>query len=160
MIVRPLGAADLAAWREIRLEALGAHPAAYRTTRAEEAARPDAAVAERLATGTLHGLWDGEALAGTAGLAPDPRCAHRGRITSVYVRPRWRGTGAADRLLREMFAAGRAAGLLEAELDVGAGNARAIRLYERLGFAGTGAAPSDGDGLESLRYVRRLDGPA
>jgi putative acetyltransferase len=55
---------------------------------------------------------------------------------TVAVHPDWRGRGVGSALFQALFAAARAMepAIVRVELNAGAGNAGAIRLYERLGF--------------------------
>ncbi len=55
---------------------------------------------------------------------------------TVAVHPDWRGRGVGSALFQALFAAARAMDppIVRVELGTGAGNAGAIRLYERLGF--------------------------
>jgi len=62
--------------------------------------------------------------------------------------PAWRGRGLGRRLMEAAIAAGWDAGLERIELEVFASNARAIALYEKLGFVTEGVK----------RRSRKLDG--
>lgn len=55
---------------------------------------------------------------------------------TVAVHPDWRGRGVGSALFQALFAAARAMDppIVRVELNAGAGNAGALRLYERLGF--------------------------
>lgn len=55
---------------------------------------------------------------------------------TVAVHPDWRGRGVGSALFHALFAAARAMDppIVRVELNAGAGNAGALRLYERLGF--------------------------
>lgn len=55
-------------------------------------------------------------------------------VTSVSVLPQWRNLGLAEQLLRASLENAKAVGMRGARLEVGVGNARALRLYEKLGF--------------------------
>ena len=57
-----------------------------------------------------------------------------GEITNVAVRPAWRGQGIARLMLAKLLEEGRRAGGTAFTLEVRAGNAPAIALYEGLGF--------------------------
>lgn len=76
--------------------------------------------------------------------APAPR-----QVWSLNVAPEHHGTGIAQRLLDETLGAG------PAYLWVAKGNARAIRFYERNGFALDGTASTEqDDGVTEVRMVR------
>lgn len=63
-----------------------------------------------------------------------PRGPARWRLATMGVRPAARGGGAAQRLLDDLVARARAAGVAALELEVFAQNERALRLYRRHGF--------------------------
>jgi GNAT superfamily N-acetyltransferase len=67
----------------------------------------------------------------TAGSWDEPRAAE---LRALFVRPRWFGTGLADRLHEEFVAAARARAYPWAWLSTPAANARARRFYERRGW--------------------------
>ncbi|HEY1562174.1 MAG TPA: GNAT family N-acetyltransferase [Caulobacteraceae bacterium] len=136
LALRRLTADDAAVLRELRLEAFAVHPRDFRSSPADEAAAPLAALAGKLGRDHVLGLFDGETLVGAAGLSIDPRAklAHKGLIWGVYVRPAWRGQGGAERLLAGLIEA--AKGRVESlHLVVSDGNGPALRLYTRLGFS-------------------------
>lgn len=62
-------------------------------------------------------------------------------INNVALRPACRGVGLGTALLLHVFAEGRRLGARRATLEVRAGNAEALRLYERLGFRVAGTRP-------------------
>jgi ribosomal protein S18 acetylase RimI-like enzyme len=84
-------------------------------------------------------------------------------VEQVYVSSRHRGTGVAAALLGEAERRVRRNGHERAWLAVVAGNARARRFYERMGWTDEGAfdypAASTGGTIPvpCVRYVRRLD---
>jgi GNAT superfamily N-acetyltransferase len=84
-------------------------------------------------------------------------------VEQVYVSSRHRGTGVAAALLGEAERRVRTNGHQRAWLAVVAGNARARRFYERMGWTDEGAfdypAASSGGAIPvpCVRYVRRLD---
>lgn len=70
------------------------------------------------------------------------------QLWSINVAPEHQGSGVAQRLLDEVLGEG------PAYLWVARGNARAIRFYERNGFALDGTADLRPDGMTELRMVR------
>ncbi|HET6729741.1 MAG TPA: GNAT family N-acetyltransferase [Jiangellaceae bacterium] len=84
-------------------------------------------------------------------------------VEQVYVSSRHRGTGVAAALLDEAERLVRSNGHERAWLAVVAGNARARRFYERMGWTDEGAFdyPAANAGstipVPCLRYVKRLD---
>ncbi|HEX4883841.1 MAG TPA: GNAT family N-acetyltransferase [Casimicrobiaceae bacterium] len=150
MTIRPLVPADFAAYRAVRLRALAEHPDAFTSSADEEAsAEGDARMARRLSPppsaphdGMLGALDDG-ALVGTIGMTVDMRakCRHRGLVVGMYVVPERAREGIGRALLDAQIARARAVRLAGLTLTVTAGNARALRLYERAGFAVVGRDP-------------------
>ncbi len=67
-------------------------------------------------------------------VAPRP-ARGRWRLATMGARPAARGSGAAPALLQDFVARARAAGVPTVELEVFAANERAVRLYQRHGFA-------------------------
>jgi ribosomal protein S18 acetylase RimI-like enzyme len=57
------------------------------------------------------------------------------RLADILILPEYRGKGAGNALIRQLIGT---AGRLPVRLSVDAGNTRAARLYERLGFLRTG----------------------
>jgi RimJ/RimL family protein N-acetyltransferase len=68
-----------------------------------------------------------------------PSRAHRGTLGMGIV-PAYRGRGIGFRLIQATLAQARVAGFVRVELDVHADNARAIALYETVGFVREGVA--------------------
>ena len=62
-----------------------------------------------------------------------PAHAHRGTLGMGIV-PAWRGRGLGLRLVKAILEQARQAGFVRIEFDVHADNARAIALYEKVGF--------------------------
>lgn len=143
MKFRSLTADDIEFWREIRLEALSAHPESYLTTYEEELARPKTQSVDWLASGALMGAFDGGDLCAVMSVNPKKpsALAHRGWIYAVYCRPNWRGGPASQGLMEYAISTARTNGLLQLELYVEATNNRAIAFYERFGFRLCGRMP-------------------
>ena len=107
---------------------------------------------------------DGEA-AGHATARPEldehdqPRLA-MARLTHLFVRRRFWGSGVADLLHEQILAAMSARGFRSACLWTPVGQARARAFYERHGWRPTGALDPDNDlHLELLEYVRDVPAP-
>ena len=64
-----------------------------------------------------------------------------GEITNVAVLAEYRGRGLAREMLSRLLAEGEVAGITDFTLEVRAGNAAAIHLYESLGFLPEGVRP-------------------
>ena len=130
-------AEDWAVYREIRLRMLTEAPDAYASSFAFEARMPEERWRERAAN-PLHFMAyapDGQ-LAGTAtGLPAADRTVD---VVAMYVDPRYRGQGCAERLLDAVADAARDRGARRLVLHVTAGNEAANRSYSRYGFVPTG----------------------
>ena len=164
LTVRPLGAPDAGAWKALRIEAVETYPAAFLAGTEEVRAMTLETVTGMLAAGMTLGLFDGAALTGMAGLLRPPfaRAAHRCEIGGFYIRPALQGQGAADALMQGIVAHVTPLGIWQLELCVAEKNPRAIRFYERHGFARQGRMPNTvigPDGPETdLFYTRDLRG--
>ena len=140
--VRRLMPGDAAAYRALRLEGFATHPLEFRYSPADEEALTLAETERRLAESFVVGVFaDGE-LAGIGGWTrfAGEKLRHKGLLWGMYVRPRLRGTGAADRIVESIVDDARR----EVEmllLTVAAPNERARRLYERWGFEVHGTEP-------------------
>ncbi len=137
--VRPLVAADLAAFRALRLEALKTAPTAFLASVAEEQSLSDEAALRRLVgapPAVVFGAFVGGRLVGTAGFDPNRRekQSHRGTLWGVYVDPGQRGKGLARAVVEAVINHARAhVRVLDAVVVATNSDARA--LYRRLGFA-------------------------
>ncbi len=168
--IRPLGADDAGAFRQVRLRALRDHPEAFGSSWEEEHASPEDEAARRfrdsLAAGRVMfgAIADGR-LVGLSGIAREPRMKqrHRAAITSVYVAPDARGRGVATALLAAAIRQARAwDGVAVLELSVAVENAAARRLYAAAGFRTYGvdrrALMVDGRPVDLALMALHLDG--
>jgi len=137
-----LGVDDADALRAIRLEALRAHPEAF-------CSDPDVVEAftrehwvDGLAKGTWFGVRKDGALVGIAAFTRpgSKKLSHTGELSAMYVRDDMRGKGAADALIRGIIGLA-VSEVIQIKLTVNAGNARAVKLYERHGFRIVGRIP-------------------
>ncbi|MFC7692864.1 GNAT family N-acetyltransferase [Paeniroseomonas aquatica] len=142
--LRRLGAADAAAFRDLRLLGLRRHPEAFGAAFEEEAGRPLAWFAGRLEVHAVWGGWQTGAgpLAGVVGLQLNgvAKARHKGVLWGMLVRPEARGGGLATALAGALLEHARSH-VEEVRLSVGASNPAAIRLYARLGFSAYGVEP-------------------
>lgn len=146
MEIRSLAAADAAAYRALRIEAIADSPSAIWPTHDEEASRTEQEIAARIArTGmqVAFGAFGETGLAGIAGLRREPleQVRHKATLWGVFVRPNQRGTGLARQLVAHLVAWAREEGVLQIHLCVNAENTRARQLYLSLGFASYGLEP-------------------
>ncbi len=163
--IRPLTAADLPAFRAVRLDALRLHPRAYAAAYEEEIADSldDFAARWPVAPGVMLGGFLADRLVGITGLQVVPRVKerHKGFIYTVYVDRAVRGQGLAAGLVAAAIAAARRAGVRFVWLTVTLGNDDAQRLYERLGFRTFATQPRgllvDGEFLDEALMLLDLD---
>lgn len=135
VVVRRLTAADVTAYRTLRLQGLRDHPQAFGADAVVEAAWPISDWQARLDQRTTFGAFSGDVLIGTAALAltPGRKQGHRGALVGMYVAPAGRKTGVGRQLVQAVLA--QAQGQVETvELSVAIANAPAIALYLACGF--------------------------
>lgn len=141
--VRPLVEADLEAYKALRDHALAHHEEAFTSDAATEALRTAQSYRARLGTppsdsgGFTLGAWRGERLVGAITCERDPRSKvrHVGHIIGTMVAGDQQGQGVGRALLDALVARASADDELhQLTLSVTAGNAAAVRLYERAGF--------------------------
>lgn len=151
MAIRALTPADAAAYRALRLDMLALHPDAFTSDAEEEALRPLAWTAQRLASAPDKphelwlGAWEGAALLGCVGLSGRYRAKerHNATVVGMMVRPQARGQGLGRQLLAALLERARAMPTLaQIDLSVTQGNDSAQRLYEAVGFTVFGVHPA------------------
>jgi len=163
--IRPLTAADLPAFRAVRLDALRLHPRAYGSSYEEEIdyTLDDFAARWPVPPGVMLGGFSADRLVGITGLQVQPRLKqrHKGFIYTVYVDQAFRGRGLAAGLIKAAIAAARQVGLRLVWLGVAIGNDGARRIYDRLGFRTFGIEPRgllvDGDFVDEELMMLDLD---
>ena len=160
--VRQLTAADAAAYRELRLEALQNAPTAFGTSYEAESKQTVADFEGWMTRSYIAGAWLGDNLLGSASFyrLDSAKAAHRGNIWGVYVQPDARGRGIARALMTDIIAFARQE-VRQVHLSVVTENAPAIALYEHLGFITYGTEPRsllvDGRYLDEHSMVLRFD---
>jgi putative acetyltransferase len=86
-----------------------------------------------------------------------------GEVKRMYVRPAWRGRGAAQALMSQLESSARAAGLKLLRLETGINQPAALKFYQREGFAACPAfepyasMPASSI-VTSLFFEKQLDG--
>jgi RimJ/RimL family protein N-acetyltransferase len=135
-LVRELEAADAEAYREVRLEALRLHPEAFGSSYEVEVAESLDRFRDRLGKGGRFGGFVDGRLAGMAGYFRQEaaRMRHKGVLVGMYVRASERGSGLADEIVNAVIAHARSRVEI-LQLSVATTNERALRLYQRMGFA-------------------------
>jgi RimJ/RimL family protein N-acetyltransferase len=135
--IRPLtdAEADAILYRDIRLEALKAHPEAFGSSHETEAAQTLSWFSARLADSSVLGAFRDAELVGIVGLViqQGPKKAHKGLIVGMYVRAHARGTGTGRRLMEAIVELARHRVEL-VQLTVVRENEAARRLYDAVGF--------------------------
>lgn len=162
--VRPIRPDEWRAYRALRLEALEDTPKAFGEDHADAKGYPDSSWKERFRTGAVYfGAFRDGQLLGTACYVRENggRMRHRAGIYGVYISPVLRGSGASSQLMQAVLDHARAEGCLQVHLGVGAFNAAARKVYERLGFEPYGTEPRalivDGEPIDEILMVHFLD---
>ena len=93
-------------------------------------------------TGTTVGAFEADEVVGAVSAywyEAENRLRGRaaGWTEDVFVRPRWRGKGIIDCMISMALVYLKEHGIKEAQLDSGASNQRAVRVYERMGYSVT-----------------------
>jgi ribosomal protein S18 acetylase RimI-like enzyme len=127
--------ADVALYRDIRLEALKANPEAFGSTFEIEHAQPLSWFSARLGSSEILGAFRDARLVAIAGFAiqQGQKMAHKGTIWGMYVRPAARRTSIGRRLVEAIVDLARHRVEL-VQLAVVRDNEQARRLYASLGF--------------------------
>lgn len=164
--IRPLRAADWAAYRDLRLRALAGAPDAFAATlegsltieeeRWRQLAR-DADGSDLRATLVVDG--DGGALVASCSVRVGERSG-LGRVFAMWVDEDQRGRDLGRQLLEAAEAWALAAGLTEIRLHVTRGNTAAERVYERAGYRPTGEEQPlrEGSDRVAVELGKHLDG--
>jgi len=135
------GPEDWAAVRDIRLRALSDAPEAFASRLSDERDRPESVWRDRLSSSdasTFLALDDGDAV-GLVTAYRDPDEHTRAHLVSLWVSPDRRGHGVATALTEAVLRWAQLAEIRTVGLWVTETNDAARRLYERCGFADSGA---------------------
>lgn len=144
--IRPLVVADLPDYKELRDEMLLAHPEAFTSDAEADRRKEPADYLQRLGVDRrdgghfLLGARRGSRLVGAIGCERETRVKvrHLGHVIGMMVRSEARRHGVGQALLDACIDAARRAGLETLTLNVTAGNAAAVGLYEHSGFVAYG----------------------
>lgn len=135
--MRRLGPDEWRIYRGVRLRALREAPTAFGSTLARERGLAEADWRARLEARAQFVAIAGSRTVGTAaGIQAEPGAAE---LVSMWVSPRFRGTGVANLLVLAVLNWARAEGFGSVHLWVAAENRAAERLYARHRFTRTGA---------------------
>jgi RimJ/RimL family protein N-acetyltransferase len=170
--LRTTTAADAAALRDLRLEALRTVAFAFGSSFEEECQFPDEEWIRRAERGDGSGSSatfvlvhpdDPTRLVGITGISRGTRLKdqHSATIWSVYVRPEWRGLRLSDALIEACVGWAAERDVKIVRLSVTTTNMPARRCYERCGFVVTGTEPAlifcDGKYYDEHIMSRLLD---
>jgi GNAT superfamily N-acetyltransferase len=136
--VRRLAPDDWKIYRDVRLLALTADPAAFGSRLEVERDFDEARWRSRLAGAAMFAAIVGRRAVGLAGgLASQEGGAE---LVSMWLAPAWRGTGVAAQLIEAVAEWAASSGFGSLDLWVVEGNLRAERAYAKSGFVRTGRA--------------------
>ncbi|MCV0429105.1 MAG: GNAT family N-acetyltransferase [Roseibium sp.] len=159
--IRQIHADEVAAFRQIRLEALKNEPSSYASSYEDWIILTTEDWQERLKEPVFVAFQAGEPV-GIMGLLRQraSKMSHRATIVMVYVRENLRGNGIADKLLKAVVETSGERGIAQLELTVSAENMAAIEFYKRQGFTEVGRIPGgflhQGREIDDLIMVYRL----
>ncbi len=165
LTMRRLGSVDAAEFQALRLEGFQLQAREFRFAPEDEAHISLTDIGARLERDFVAGVFDDGRMIGVAGLTRSTgvKTRHKALLWGMYVRAEFRGRGAADMLMSAIVA--HAHGLVETiTLTVISDNRRAVRFYERWGFAAYGVEPAsvksaDGAYLDEALMIRRFVRP-
>jgi RimJ/RimL family protein N-acetyltransferase len=148
LTLRELQPRDVREYKALRDHALAHHEDAFTSDAATEAERTAQSYATRLGADSAGaftlGAWRGDRLVGAVTCDRDPRIKvrHTGHVTGMMVHRDEQNRGVGRALIDALIARAAAdAELHQLTLNVTAGNAVALRLYERAGFVRYGTLP-------------------
>jgi RimJ/RimL family protein N-acetyltransferase len=133
--IRRLGAADVEAFRSIRLKGLRNDPEAFGSTFEKESSESEQYFLDRLTRSAVFGGLAGDRLVGVVGFYSfeDTKSRHKGVLWGMYVTPEARGSGLGT-VLVETLLEHASKEVEQVQLTVVASNPRARRFYQRIGF--------------------------
>lgn len=164
--VRQLTAADVDAYRDIRLAMLADAPGAFGDAVEDARMRPPAywqSLLEKQTDRVFLGAFAASRMVGSAniGHAKGRKMQHKCMIFGVYVKPEGRGQGTGRALIHSCIDQARKWRAMQVLLSVGANNKGARNLYESLGFVAYGTEPRallvDGDFIDEFLMIKHLD---
>jgi RimJ/RimL family protein N-acetyltransferase len=165
-LIRILASRDAADFQALRLQGLQESPAAFSSSYEEECNLGLADVGARLDArehGAVFGAYIDARLVGLMGVRRERhrKLAHRALLWGVYVAPQGRQHGLGQALGAAALAFAREKlNARQVILGVGAANARARALYEKLGFKQFGYEPDyiflDGEYHDEIHMIRFL----
>jgi ribosomal protein S18 acetylase RimI-like enzyme len=138
MNIRKLTIDDLDIYKQLRLELLENHPENFGSDEREEAAFDSSFWEKRLTNNYAdsYGAFVDDQLVGMAVCVRNPRkkMKHFATISSIYVKPEFRGQGFAKRIIDTILFICTNEDLEFVRLSVVTENTEAINLYQTMGF--------------------------
>ncbi len=161
---RKLDDEDAHLYRALRLEALKESPDAFLATYEEDAEKTEADFVLRLNNDYAVGCFQDDHLIASADFyVAEPgrsKLAHKGTVAGFYVRPRYRSTDAAEKLMDELIAH-LPDDITQLNLSTIAGDDRSLAFYEKVGFQVWGTEPrgsrQNGVYRDEIHMVRFID---
>jgi ribosomal protein S18 acetylase RimI-like enzyme len=163
--IRPVTRAEAEAWRALRLEMLKNHPTAFKSSYEEEAPQDLSFFAERIPedpVDAVFGVYRDGVLSGCAGFSREKRAkvAHKGTMSSVYLKPELRGRGVGEALVKRVIDHA-SAHVSILHCSVTRENTAACELYRRMGFIDYGIEPRalriEGRDYDEAMLILNLD---
>ena len=141
IIIRKLLPHESYIYREIRLSCMKNASDYFGSTYEEEVLNPklkfETFIEIKSPDHFMFGAFDDETLIGITGFhrMERQRDRHRGEVVQVYVDANYRGQNVGEKLIRNVLEyAFTLDGIEQAQLSAIAGNEKAIKLYEKIGF--------------------------
>ncbi len=142
MEIKLLTENDWLSWKNIRLEALKNTPEAFGSSFEEESNLSDKDFQQTLNKNNVFGAFKHDGLVGCAAFAylHTIKTKHRGIVWGMYIKPKYRGEGVADSLLKTviLFAKNK---VMQLHLACVANNIHAVKFYQKNGFEIYGKEP-------------------
>src|SRR5689334_2850210 len=142
MNIRLLNQEDWHSWKNLRLEALQKAPEAFGSSFEEESDWPDEKFKLSLKNSHIFGAFIDDQLIGCAGfyILDSLKGRHKGIFWGMYVKPKQRGSGVADSLVKTIITYAKPH-IIQLHLTVVTTNQSAIKLYQKNGFRIYGTEP-------------------
>lgn len=141
IIIRKLQPHESSIYREIRLSCMKNASDYFGSTYEEEILNPklkfETFIENDSQTHFMFGAFERDKLIGITGFhrMERQRDRHRGEVVQVYVDANYRGQNVGEKLIRSVLKNAFALeGIEQVQLSVIAGNEKAIKLYEKIGF--------------------------
>lgn len=162
MFVRKLEAADWAAYKALRLEALCLHEDVYGTSYQEMRDRPDSEWEDIVSkdNAAFFGLFDGDTIVGIGGIFTQDAASRTGMLIGGYIREAYRGRGLSRLLYQARIDWAKESGLFD-RLVIGhrEGNEASRRANHAFGFQPIGIIEytfGNGDIAKDHQYELRI----